>query len=139
MSRYLLIDLKWSFLTKEGRAQWKSLIYRIYINIFGIFLRIKLLPLSIDKRGIWLYYKGDEIYYKYYWKRKNKNDKWISLNFSGTGEWGDAIFSTLESMNEAWNEHFDDCARISEKEDKEYLKNEKYIYEKKFTAEWKNK
>mgnify|MGYP001602951501 CR=1 FL=1 len=63
MSKYLSLNLKWSFFTKNGRAQWKSLIYRIYINLFSIFLRIPILPLSFDWKFKTLdcYYKGDEI------------------------------------------------------------------------------
>lgn len=114
MSKYLPLNLRWRFLTKEGRAQFKSLFYRIYINIFGIFLRIKLLPMSYSRGIIWFYYRGDEIG----WHFKKKH--WISCGFSGTGEFGDAIYSTLKSMDKEWNDYFDTCAQITEREDKEY-------------------
>ena len=125
MNKYLPLNLKWCFFTKEGDSQWKSLFYRIYINFFGIFLGIKLLPLSIQEYGVWFFYKEDEVCYKYSWKRKNKNDKWISLEFSGTGEFGDMIYPTLKSMDKAWKEYFDDCIIISEKEDGLYKYREK--------------
>lgn len=115
MSKYIPLNLKFYFSTKEGRAQFKSLFYRIYINIFGIFIGIKIVPLRISKRYIVFWYKGDEVWWKYPWKRKNKNDVWISLGFSGTGEFGDAIYPTLKSIDNAWDD---------------YLKFEKEIWER---------
>lgn len=59
MSRYLPLNLKWRFTTWNGFIQWRSLLYRIYINIFGIFLRIPILPMSVDFK-----YKTFDIWYK---------------------------------------------------------------------------
>jgi len=63
MSKYLPLNLKWRFSTKEGRAQFKSLFYRIYINIFAIFLRIPILPMGFSWKWktIDIYYKGDDL------------------------------------------------------------------------------
>jgi hypothetical protein len=77
--------------------------YRIYIKI-GTFLGIKLIPLGIFSKYIAFSYKGDEVWWKYPWKRKNKEDVWISLGFTGTSEFGDAIFPDLKSIDDLWHE-----------------------------------
>ena len=100
MSKYLSLDLKWSFFTKNGRAQWKSLIYRIYINLFGIFLRIPILPLSFDWKFKRLncYYKEDEIMI---YVKKGKL-RYISICASGNGNFGDVTFNSLKEMDDFW-------------------------------------
>ena len=85
-------------------GQWKASFYRIYINIFGIFFKIKLVPLRIDKFGIDFWYKGDTVIWILPWKRKNRKERWISMGFSGTGEFGSAYFSSLAEMDKLWNE-----------------------------------
>ena len=100
MSKYLPLNLKWCFFTREGRAQLKSLIYRIYINLFSIFLRIPILPLSFDWKFKTLncYYKGDEIMI---YIKKGKL-RYISICASGNGDFGDITFSSLKEMNDFW-------------------------------------
>ena len=97
--KYLSLDLKWRLTTLNGFRQWRSLFYRIYINIFGLFLRIPILPLSFDKIGFDFWYKGDEVIWS--WKKK----KWISVGFSGTGEFGDVCFNTLKDLEAEWNNY----------------------------------
>lgn len=84
--------------------QHKTCLYRIYLNIFALFLGIKFLPLKIDKFGIDLWYKGDTLIWIFPWKRKNKELKWISLTFSGNGDFGDAKFKSLKELNNYWDE-----------------------------------
>jgi len=68
---------------------------------------------SIDDSGIWFPYKGDEVLWVWPWKRKNRPEDdrgkapFISLNFSGTGEWGDARYWTLEELDKHWQEYQD--------------------------------
>lgn len=100
MSRYLPLNLKWRFTTWNGFIQWRSLVYRIYINIFSIFLRIPILPMGFDKIGFDFYYKGDTVIWS--WKKK----KWISCGFSGNGQFGDACFNTLKDLDNEWNKYF---------------------------------
>lgn len=100
MSKYLPLHLKNSSLwKKQGKAFW----YRVYVNIFAIFLRIPMIPLSYHNGILWFYYYGDEIGYILNWRKKNKK-KFISLLASGTGEFGDAQFNSLKEINEFWNE-----------------------------------
>ena len=96
---YYPLHLKWHFTTRMGLLQLKTLMYSIYINIFGIFLRIPLLPLSFDKIGFDFWYRGDTVIWS--WKKK----KWVSLSFSGTGEFGDdACFDKLSDLDKMWDE-----------------------------------
>jgi hypothetical protein len=73
--------------------QWRAVLWRIHINIFGIFFKIPLLPLGFDKIGFDFYYKGDTLIWS--WKQK----RWISVLYSGTGEFGDACFDTLKDYD----------------------------------------
>lgn len=108
MSPYLPLNLKWRFISKEGRAQFKSLFYRIYINIFGIFLRIPILPMGIDKDSLSLYYKGDDIFWIWPWRRwyfikqYNNHKKFMSLTSLGS-------FDTLKEIDDFWKEYYEAC------------------------------
>jgi len=37
--------------------------------------------------------------------------KFISLEFSGTGEFGDAAFYSLKEIDTTWDQYFDACAK----------------------------
>ena len=64
------------------------------------------LCLKIVKHGIWFWRKGDEVLYLWPWARKNHGKgKFVSLLFSGTGEWGDATFSSLKELDSQWEEY----------------------------------
>jgi len=95
MSKYLSIDWKWQFFTKMGRAQFKSFFYRIYINVFGIFLKIPILPMSVDWKGktfdIW--YRGDQLIC--YWK--NGKLRYTSICCGGD-------FLSLAEVDKFWND-----------------------------------
>ena len=84
MSKYL--PLFWD------KRQIPALSYRVYINVFSIFLRIPLLPLSIDKTSIDFYYRGDSIFW--IWKKK----KWISLSF-------EAEYNNLKEIRKEWEDY----------------------------------
>ena len=104
MSKYL--SLTWEY-------EWKNLLLRVYINVFAIFLRIPLLPMSINKRCIWFYYKGDEIGLIHFWRRSQF--KWISMLWSGTGEFGSASFRSLKELDNYWIESVKICKEYSER------------------------
>ena len=96
MSPYLPLNWKWRITTKEGRCQWKSGLYRIYINIFGIFLRIPILPLSFSwkYKQLEIYYKGDTVII--YCKKGIR--RYISINCEGE-------FQSLAAIDKFWKEY----------------------------------
>lgn len=116
MSPYLPLHLKWRFTTKEGRAQFKSLFYRIYINVFAIFLEIPILPFGFDKDTLNLYYHGDEIFWIWPWRRDyfkkkyNNGKPWMSLNCNGS-------FNSLAEIDEFWNSYWKACEQKDIKND----------------------
>lgn len=57
--------------------------------------------MSYSRGILWFYYKGDEIGWNF------KKKYWISIGFSGTGEFGDATFKSLKLLDKAWNEYFE--------------------------------
>ncbi|MEK6882233.1 MAG: hypothetical protein AABY22_21625 [Nanoarchaeota archaeon] len=71
------------------------------------------------KAGIWFFWKGDEVLWKWPWYCKNRKHKLVSLELSGTGEFGDACYSSLKELDNAWNEYFDACANTKEPEGEE--------------------
>lgn len=89
MSKYLPINL--SFF-KEHPNQWRALVYRLYINFFGIFLGIKLLPMGISFKDIDFWYKNDDIFWNF------KKRKWFSFGCEGE-------FRTLKEMDEFWENY----------------------------------
>lgn len=70
---------------------------------------VRLLFSQIDNLGITFPYKGDVVIWLWPWKRTGvEGDKWasapyISLSFTGTGEFGDAKFWTLRELDELWD------------------------------------
>ncbi len=68
----------------------------------------KYLFCSIDKLGIQFWHKGDEVIWVFPWKRKNNKNKFISISFTGTGEFGDATFESLSELDKYWFE-FEKC------------------------------
>ena len=52
-----------------------------------------------DRIGFWFFYHGDEVGWIYPWRRKNKEGKWISLFFSGSGQFGDAVYKSLRDID----------------------------------------
>jgi hypothetical protein len=96
MSKYYPLNLKWRFFTREGFAQPKSLFYRIYINVFGIFFKIPILPLSFSfkQKTIDIWYKGDQIIILY----KNGIRKYLSIGCEGE-------FNSLKEIDKFWNDY----------------------------------
>jgi hypothetical protein len=74
-------------------------------QILNLEKRIFKTYIFIDKTGLWFYYRGDEVGWIYPWKRKDKKYKWISLNFSGNGEFGDACFKSLKEIDKEWDKY----------------------------------
>ena len=108
MNKYLPLYLNH---LKTWKNQFGAVFYRIYINIFGIFLRIRLLPLSIDKTAVRFWYKGDEIWWLF---KKIRNKRWCSLGFSGDFSFGEAMYDSLKEMDEDWNKYFEACGKIDD-------------------------
>ena len=106
MSKYLPLNLKWRFTTKHGFVQWRSLLWRIYINIFGMFLRIPVLPMGFSWRwktfDIW--YKGETLVC--FWKKGKL--KYQSLSSCGQ-------FNSLAEVDKFWYSYFKECDKIEEK------------------------
>ncbi len=102
MSPYLPLNLKWRLTTKEGRCQWKSGLYRIYINIFGIFLKIPILPMSFSwkYKTFDFYYKGDDIFI---YLKKGKI-RYYSITSNG-------VFDSLKEIDKSWKEYYDYCEK----------------------------
>lgn len=57
--------------------------------------------IAIDRFGVEFSRSRDTIIWLWPWRR-NGLPKFISVGLSGTGEFGDARFPTLESIDEAW-------------------------------------
>lgn len=70
-------------------------------SIFPKWLWHQYLVFKLDSSGIWFGRKWDEILYVWPWKRKD-NGKFISMLASGTGEFGDASFSSLKELDQFW-------------------------------------
>jgi len=73
---------------------------------------------TVDRAGIWFPYKGDEVLWTWPWRR-DRGDGWkggpfISVGFSGTGEFGDARFNSLKELDEMWDDYFNAEKRHSE-------------------------
>lgn len=100
MSRYLPLNLRWRFTTWNGFIQWRSLLYRIYINIFGIFLKIPILPMgfSWQFKEIDIWYRGDDLICFF---RKGKV-KYQSITSSGE-------FNSLKEIDEFWKSYYKAC------------------------------
>ena len=60
--------------------------------------------MNINSLGIMFWHNGDEVIWTWPWKR-NKKPKFISLLFSGNGDFGDARFNSLKEIDEFWKEY----------------------------------
>jgi hypothetical protein len=111
MSKYIPLNLKWRFTTWNGFRQWRSLIYRIYINIFGIFLRIPILPLSISwkDKTLDIWYRGDELIILY----KKGIRRYISLGCEGE-------FKSLREVDDFWRIYGEACSKLPEIEEERF-------------------
>ncbi len=78
---------------------------------------VKWLFARADKSGVEFFYKGDTVIWLWPWRRKDKKLKFISLFFSGTGEFGDAMFSSLKQLDEAWRDCEEALSKLSENSD----------------------
>lgn len=95
-----------------------ELIPILYLICLLLFIRkrrwmLRSLPtwtqISFNGLGIEILYKGDNVIWTWPWHRQWKGQKlgpWISLGFTGTGEWGDARFWTLKQLDGQWDLYF---------------------------------
>lgn len=72
------------------------------------------LRVSIDKHGIWFMWNGDEVCWTWPWRRRGTALKYISVGFTGTGAFGDARFSSLKELDEAWDSYFEAEAKLAQ-------------------------
>jgi hypothetical protein len=61
---------------------------------------------SLDKLGVIFDYKGDEVWWIYPWNHVGKKERFISLGFTGTGAFGDAVFKSLKDIDKEWESYF---------------------------------
>jgi hypothetical protein len=61
---------------------------------------------SVTRLGVEFPHNGDAVIWLWPWQRDGK-PKFISLGFTGTGEWGDARYNTLAESDRAWAGYFD--------------------------------
>lgn len=59
--------------------------------------------IRVDRVGIDFPYTGDTVIWTWPWRRKGL-PKYISVGFSGTGDFGDARFHTLAEIRKAWDD-----------------------------------
>lgn len=59
--------------------------------------------IRVDRVGIDFAHAGDTVIWTWPWRR-NGLPKYISVGFSGTGEFGDARFHTLAELRKAWDD-----------------------------------
>jgi hypothetical protein len=99
MSKYIPLFWDW--------RQKRALFYRIYINIFGIFLRIPILPMSFSWK--WktfdIYYRGDDLIC--FWKKGKLRYQSLGCN----GE-----FRSLKEVREFWKRYFKHCEELDKNE-----------------------
>jgi len=78
--------------------------------------------ITVDRAGIWFPYRGDEVLWTWPWRRREREGDnrgrapFISVGFSGNGDFGDARFWTLKEMDKEWDGYFDACEVISKRE-----------------------
>lgn len=95
-----------------NRYNWRAGLWRIYMNCWLLFYS-PFIPLGFDNIGFRFWWRGDDIWWTWPWKRKGL-PKYISLGFSGTGEFGDARFHTLKEIDKMWYDFECDCLKKHE-------------------------
>lgn len=64
------------------------------------------ITIFFHKYGVEFPWRGDWVIWTWPWNNRNERSvrgKFISVGFSGTGEFGDARFKSLESIDDAWD------------------------------------
>lgn len=70
---------------------------------------LRFLWASVDRFGITFFYKGDDVLWTWPWRGEvSRRLPFISIGFSGTGEFGDARFKSLAELDAAWAVFFRD-------------------------------
>lgn len=104
-----------------GHHPWKEIKFKKQKppNIFRRFIlfRIPFTSFFITRglfsqlnSGLWFFYRGDEVLWLWPWQRTI--GKWISLYASGTGEFGDAAFSSLKDIDQFWDDYSKACIKL---------------------------
>jgi hypothetical protein len=65
---------------------------------------------DVDKHGVEFPYRGDHIIWLWPWRRQGK-PKYVSVGFSGNGDFGDASFFTLKEIDKRWDDFETACAK----------------------------
>jgi len=73
---------------------------------------------SWDSHGVWFSYKGDEVLWTWPWTRAGKAP-FISLGFSGNGDFGDARYWTLAELDKDWDGYFDAERQMAERDEQD--------------------
>ncbi len=68
--------------------------------------------ITFHRHGTAFPYKGDEVWWTWPWRRHGL-PKYISVGFSGTGEFGDARFNTLKELDAEWDRYEEACKKMS--------------------------
>ncbi|MEK6884627.1 MAG: hypothetical protein AABY22_33650 [Nanoarchaeota archaeon] len=92
---------------------YKMKLHNIKVRIYRFLMfdcRFALTPLKwffadFDKFGIWFWHNGDEVCWNWPWRNKNEKKRFISVSFSGTGEFGDARYSSLKELDKNWDDY----------------------------------
>ena len=71
---------------------------------------------SFDKYGFEFFYNGDTVIWLWPWKRKDKEMKFVSLSFSGNGDFGDAVYKSLKELDNDWERLGAVCVSEPQKE-----------------------
>jgi hypothetical protein len=66
-----------------------------------------------DRVGVEFWYKGDTVIWTWPWRRKGLAP-FISLSFSGNGDFGDARYWTLKELDDAWEDCLSAFGRLEE-------------------------
>lgn len=61
--------------------------------------------IRLSRLGLEFPHRGDSVIWLWPWQRAGKG-KFISLGFTGNGEWGDARFGSLAELDRAWEDYF---------------------------------
>lgn len=100
----------WNILSNSGISR-RCYFYRVELGRLlhrksrYHFWPIGWLALSFDSLGAEFKWRGDDVIYTWPWRycrERRMRGPFISLGFSGTGEWGDARFHSLRELDAQW-------------------------------------
>jgi hypothetical protein len=68
---------------------------------------LRFLFVTFDRIGIEFYHRGDDIIWLWPWRCRHDPRRFISLGFSGTGEFGDAKFYSIYEIDCLWEKFYE--------------------------------